>query len=85
MPGLLLSRVSPSRNPSVGTDDYDVVGPDGWVIGRIFRRGPPSSEETAWIWSMAFGFPENHRRTYGRETTREAALDAFAKSWEGES
>ena len=50
MPGLLLSRVSPTRSASVGADDYDVVGPDGWVIGRIIRRGPPpSTEESAWI------------------------------------
>jgi hypothetical protein len=46
MLGLLLTQ-SPPRSASAGDDDYDVVGPDGWVIGWIARRGPSSCEESA--------------------------------------
>jgi hypothetical protein len=46
MLGLLLTQ-SPPRSASAGDDDYDVVGPDGWVSGWIARRGPSSCEESA--------------------------------------
>jgi hypothetical protein len=47
MTDLLLRRVSESRPGAEGQDDYDVVGPDGMIIGRIFKasRFP---NETPW-------------------------------------
>jgi hypothetical protein len=38
MTDLLLRRVSESRPGADGQDDYDVIGTDGMVIGRIFTR-----------------------------------------------
>jgi hypothetical protein len=63
----------------VGPDDYDVIGKDGEVIGRIVRTTPGPSGKT-WMWSLA-------TRRYGEgsvlgyEVIREAALRAFAESW----
>ena len=37
MTDLLLRRVSKSRAGADGPDDYDVAGPDGLVVGRIFN------------------------------------------------
>ena len=33
------------------------------------------------MWTVSYGFHEDHIPTYGYEATREAALAAFAKSW----
>jgi hypothetical protein len=84
MNALLLQRVG-NRSPVQGADDYDVLGPEGWVIGRIFLRRSPSAEEVTWIWTMVYGFDEERTPTHGQAPTREAALRAFAKSWSGES
>jgi hypothetical protein len=37
MTDLLLQRASESRPGADGRDDYDVIGADGLVIGRIFK------------------------------------------------
>jgi hypothetical protein len=83
MNNLLLQRVG-YRSP-MQADDYDVLGPEGWVIGRIFLRGSPSAEEVTWIWTMVYGFDEERTPTHGQAPTREAALRAFARSWSGEA
>jgi hypothetical protein len=52
MTDLLLRRVSESRPDTDGQDDYDVVGPDGMIIGRIFKatRFPNGMP---WLWTLA--------------------------------
>ena len=80
MTDLLLRRVSKSRAGADGPEDYDVAGPDGLVVGRIFRTNT-SPGGTSWMWTVSYGFHEDHIPTYGYEATREAALAAFAKSW----
>jgi hypothetical protein len=37
MTDLLLHRASESRPGADGQDDYDVIGSNGLVIGRIFK------------------------------------------------
>ena len=65
MTDLLLRRARVNRPGADGADDYDVIGQDGLVIGRIFK---------------ATRFP-NEAPTHGYEPTREAAMQAFARSW----
>jgi hypothetical protein len=62
-------------------DDYDVLE-DGVVVGRIFKV-PVAPQDRAWMWA---GGHSGHikRAAYGYETTREAAMAAFAKSWRRE-
>src|SRR6266516_683928 len=36
---------------------------------------------TPWMWTLAFGHHEDRTPTHGYESTREAAMAAFAKSW----
>jgi hypothetical protein len=77
---LLVQRVSPSR-PGAEDDDYDVIGPDGFVIGRIFKTTSVALG-TRWMWTLAYGQRHEERTpTHGYEPTREAAMAAFAKSW----
>ena len=60
---------------------YDVIA-DGEVVGRImlFAATPVG---LPWMWSLAYG----HRRTpiHGYAATREAAMEAFPKSWHRET
>jgi hypothetical protein len=76
MNDLLLRNVSESRAGAERRDDYDVIGADGLVIGRIFRA-TTAPAGTPWIWTLACGEREEH----GHEPTRETAMQAFARSW----
>src|SRR5262252_490780 len=40
--------------------------------------------ETPWMWTLAYGHHEDRSPIHGYETTREAAMVAFAKSWRQE-
>jgi hypothetical protein len=51
MTDLLLRRVSKSRAGADGPDDYDVAGPDGLVVGRIFKANT-SPVGTPWMWTL---------------------------------
>ena len=82
---LMLRRVAESRAGAEegSQDDYDVVGPDGLIIGRIFKAitSPPG---TPWMWNLAYGQYEDRTPTHGYEPTREEAMQAFARSWHRE-
>jgi len=78
MTDLLLRRVE-ARAGAERSDDCDVVGPDGLVIGRIFKA-TTAPAGTPWMWTLTRG----EREDYGHECTREAAMQAFAKSWDRE-
>jgi hypothetical protein len=52
VPALLLRRASESRPPAVGPEDYDVIGKDGEVIGRIMRAATGPAGKTL-MWSLA--------------------------------
>jgi hypothetical protein len=80
---LILKRASTSRpSGEWNDDDYDVLT-DGAVIGRILKvhAAPVGSP---WMWTLAFGHHEDRTPTHGYEATREAAMNAFAKSWRRE-
>jgi len=81
---LLLKRASVSRpSGEWNDDDYDVVA-DGDVVGRIFKvhAAPVGSP---WMWTLVFWHHEDRTSTHGYEATREAAMQAFAKSWHRET
>jgi hypothetical protein len=80
--GLLLRRAQTSRAGAQGDDD--VIGTDGMVIGRIFKA-TTSPAGTPWMWTLAYGDHEDRTPTHGYEATREAAMQAFAKSWHRET
>jgi hypothetical protein len=47
-------------------------------------KAAASPVDTPWLWTLAFGYHEDRMPTHGYETTREAAMAAFAKSWRRE-
>jgi hypothetical protein len=81
---LLLRQVSAGRADAEGADDYDVIGADGLVIGRIFKA-TTAPAGTPWLWTLAYGQHEDRTPTHGHEPTREAAMQAFARSWHRET
>jgi uncharacterized protein (DUF1778 family) len=77
---LILKRASTSRLSGVcNEDDYHVLA-DGVVVGRIFKADA-APVGMPWIWTMLFDY---RWPTHGYEATREAAMAAFAKSWQRE-
>ena len=82
MSELHLRPVSASRPDADGLDDYDVIGPDGLTIGRIFKA-TSSPAETPWMWTLEYGEYEYGSPNRGYESTREAAMQAFARNWRG--
>ena len=38
-----------------------------------------------WVWTLTYGYHEDRTLTHGYEPTREAAMQAFAKSWHRET
>ena len=80
---LILKRASASRlSGEWSDDDYDVLV-DGIVVGRIMKS-IAALVETPWMWTLAYGHHEDRSPIHGYETTREAAMAAFAKSWRWE-
>jgi hypothetical protein len=56
---------------------------DGIVVGRIMRAAA-APVGSPWLWTLAYGQHEDRTPIYGYESTREAAMEAFAKSWRRE-
>jgi hypothetical protein len=76
---LLLRKAQAGRADAQGDYDYDVIGTDGTVIGRIFVA-TTSPTGTPWMWAIAYGDHEDRTPTHGYEATRQAAMRAFARS-----
>ena len=77
----LLLRKAQVRAGTRGQADYDVVGPSEIVIGRIFKA-TISPVRRPWMWVLTYEHHEDRTPTYGYEATRQAAMQAFARSWE---
>jgi hypothetical protein len=79
---LTLKRAAASRpSGEWKDDDYDVLV-QGEAVGRIFNANA-APVGSPWMWTLIFPHHEGHSPTHGYETTREAAMAAFAKSWRG--
>jgi hypothetical protein len=64
--------------PTGDPDDYEVVA-DGQVVGRIVLLSG------AWSWAIDTAFRPGRLPVYGFEPTRDAAMQAFARSWHPET
>jgi hypothetical protein len=69
MTDLLLRRVSDSRPGAEAPDDYDVIGADGLIIGRIFKA-TQAPVGTPWSWALAYGNHELNHEEWIRAHTR---------------
>ena len=73
----MLRQVAESGAGAEGQDNFDVIGPNGLVIGRIFKADV-APVGMPWMWTMLFDY---RWPTHGYAASREAAMAAFAKSW----
>jgi hypothetical protein len=77
---LILKRASTSRSSGQWRDDdYDVLE-NGVVVGRIFFLDAVGPQGRPWMWASGHN-GDTKRAAHGYEATREAAMQAFAKSW----
>jgi hypothetical protein len=60
--------------PTGDLDDYEVVL-DGQVVGRIVLL------TGSWSWAIDTAFRPGRLPVFGFEPTRDAAMQAFARSW----
>ena len=72
MTDLLLKSTGPVA------DQYRVIAVDR-VVGHI-RLSESAPRTTPWRWTVSHG-QHKGRRTHGYGATREAAMQAFARSW----
>ena len=76
MPDLLLKRAAASPG-----EVYDVICEER-IVGRIMLS---ADAQFPWVWTLTYGYHEDRTPTHGYEPTREAAMQAFAKSWHRET
>lgn len=69
---------NPDRNNPGRRDDFDVIGPDRKVVGRIFK---PGGGATDWMWALSV-VVRPPLRNHGYADTREEAQAAFRATWE---
>jgi hypothetical protein len=74
MTQLILKREPVGSN----LEGYDVLE-DGVVVGRIFLS-PSAPRGRPWMWRCGH-YGDIRRGAYGYEPTRDAAMQAFARSW----
>jgi hypothetical protein len=65
-----------------GDESYDVIA-EGQVVGRIMMFADIASGQTVDVVTR-LGQNEDRTPTHGYEPTREAATQAFARSWNRE-
>jgi hypothetical protein len=77
-----MTELSLKRSGRRRQDHYDVIA-NGVVVSRVmlFTTTPTARP---WVWTVAPGYEEDRSHMHGYEATKEAALEAFAKAWQGE-
>jgi hypothetical protein len=78
MTQLILKRDPVGQNP----DDYSVIE-NGVIVGRIFKV-PIAPQDRPWMWASGHSADSVQRAAHGYEPTREAAMQAFKRSWRRE-
>jgi hypothetical protein len=71
--------LQPTGNPT----QYEVIA-DGQIVGRIALFSALRGHRRPWVWTIDLAFHEGHDPAHGFEATREAAIQAFARSWHRE-
>jgi hypothetical protein len=57
---------------------------DGVIVGRIFFLDAAGPQDRPWMWASGHN-GDIGRAAHGYERTREAAMEAFARSWDRET
>ena len=84
MTDILLRKAQGGRAGAEGDEDYDVIEDGGLVIGRIFKATTSPGVGTPWMWMLTYDHHEGRTPTHGYAATRQAAMQAFDRSWRRE-
>ena len=68
--------------PTGSPTQYEVIA-DAQIVGRIALFSALRDRNKPWIWTIDLAFTDGRDQTHGFEATREAAMQAFARSWFG--
>lgn len=63
-----------------GSTQYEVIA-DGQIVGRIALFYALRNRSKPWVWSIDLAFSDGHDPVHGFAATREAAMQAFTRSW----
>jgi len=66
------------RAPAAPGEVYDVLS-GSRIVGRILLSN--TSAASQWVWTLSYDYHEDRTPTHGYAATRDAALHAFARSW----
>ena len=68
--------------PAAAADrKYAVRSDRGQIVGRIALFYAPRNRSKPWVWSIDLAFSDGHDPVHGFAATREAAMQAFTRSW----
>jgi hypothetical protein len=67
--------LQPTGNPN----QYEVIA-DAQIVGRIALFSALRDHSKPWVWTIDPAFYEGHDPAHGFEATRQAAMQAFARS-----
>jgi hypothetical protein len=70
--------------PTGSPAQYEVIS-DAQIVGRIMLSSSLRNHSKPWVWSINLAFSDGHEPVHGFEATPDAAMEAFARSWFGES
>jgi hypothetical protein len=64
-------------------DDWEVheVIADAQIVGRIALFSALRDHRKPWVWTIYLALSDGRDPTHGFEPTREAAMQAFGRSW----
>ena len=70
------------RAPAAPGEVYNVLS-GSRIVGRILLSD--ASAASQWVWTLSYDYHEDRTPTHGYAATRDAALHAFARSWNRET
>jgi hypothetical protein len=82
--GLVAATTHIFLQPTGSPTQYEVIA-DAQIVGRITLTSSLRHRSKPWVWSINLAFSDGHEPVHGFEATRDAAMEAFARSWFGES
>jgi hypothetical protein len=65
--------------PTVNPTQYEVIA-DAQIVGRITLSNSLRNHSKSWVWSVDLAFSHGRDPVHGFAATREAAMQAFARS-----
>ena len=80
--GLVAATTDLFLQPTGSPTQYEVIA-DAQIVSRIALSSSLRNHSEPWVWSIDLAFIHGRDPVHGFAATREAAMQAFARSWFG--